>query len=680
MSQHQQNQIETSEDRPVQEILRQKETELHEALTESKRQEQASQLLASIVSSADDAILSKTLDGIITTWNKSAELLFGYSPEEAIGRPITIITPDDRTAEEQSILNSVRLGQRIEHYETVRRKKDGTVVPVFLSVSPVRDGSGRIVGAASIARDITQQQQAESARRASEQNFRMLADNMSQLAWMADERGAIFWFNRRWLDYTGASSTDMNGWGWQSMIHPDHAQRVVETLRQSFLTGNPWDDIFQLRGHDGQYRWFLSNALPIRDETGKIVRWLGTNTDVTEQRRAREELAKSEHRLRSALSAAHGGAWEWDIDQDRFWGSTELYELWRIPPETPMRLADFLAAIQPEDRERMHEAIEHAITEHSDCRCEFRICHPQGGKRWMVSIGRPMYAQSGSPARLYGITLDIHEIKQTETALQKTREELVRTNEMLERKVQERTAKLQESIAELELFSYTLTHDMRAPLRAMQGFASIVMMDSSNQLGPESHEYLRRIADSADRMDQLITDALQYSLLVRGRFDLEPVDTGALLRGILESYPQYRPPDAIVHIAPNLPVVFANEAGLTQCFSNLLSNAVKFAKPGQTPEIRIWSEAISPKPGENAQQYVRLWFEDNGIGIDRQYQQQIWTMFQRLNPDHDGTGIGLALVRKAVERMEGRAGVESEPGVGSRFWLELKIPGEGVRP
>ncbi len=227
--------------------------------------------------------------------------------------------------------------------------------------------------------------------------------------------------------------------------------------------------------------------------------------------------------------------------------------------------------------------------------------------------------------------------------------------------------KLQEAVGELEHFSYTITHDMRAPLRAMRGLGSILLEECSTCSHGTRRDYLRRIADSAERMDKLITDALQYSGVVRQQLHLEPVDTGALLRGILESYPQFQPPHADIRIDGPLPSVVGNQAILTQCFSNLLGNAIKFVHPGRPPEVRVWAELAHSAPSK-----VRLWFEDKGIGIEEQYHDKIWQMFQQLNKSYEGTGIGLALVHKAVERMGGTVGVESELGKGSRFWVELK--------
>ncbi len=246
--------------------------------------------LAAIVESSSDAIIGKTLQGVITSWNRGAQHIFGYTAEEMVGRNVSTLIPPDRLDEETRILEKIGNGERVEHYVTVRRRKDGSDVDVSLTVSTVKDADGRIIGASKIARDITAQKRAEEAARESEEQLRTLADNIAQFAWIADAKGSIFWYNKRWYEYTGATFDETQGWGWTKLHHPDHVDRAVEKFRESLEGGEPWEDVFPLRGKDGEYRWFLSRALPIRDQAGRIVRWLGTNTDVTEQRMAEEAL------------------------------------------------------------------------------------------------------------------------------------------------------------------------------------------------------------------------------------------------------------------------------------------------------------------------------------------------------------------------------------------------------
>ncbi|MGE3779369.1 MAG: PAS domain S-box protein, partial [Pirellulaceae bacterium] len=257
--------------------------------------------LAAVVESTHDAIITKNLDGIITTWNAGAERVFGYTAEEAIGRSIIMLFPPDRMPEENVILSRLRLGERVDHYETERLRKDGARIDVSLTVSPLRDSEGRIVGASKIARDITEWKRAEIALRRSEAELRTLADSISQLAWMASPDGHIFWYNRRWFEYTGTSLEQMEGWGWQSVHDPEMLPNVLDRWHYSLETGEPFEMEFLLRGADGHYRWFLTRVNPLRDESGEVVRWFGTNTDVDHVKRV-ERALREETRILELLN------------------------------------------------------------------------------------------------------------------------------------------------------------------------------------------------------------------------------------------------------------------------------------------------------------------------------------------------------------------------------------------
>ncbi|MBI1250702.1 MAG: MEKHLA domain-containing protein [Alphaproteobacteria bacterium] len=266
----------------------------------------AAGLLSSIIESSNDAIVSKTLDGVVVTWNRAAERMFGYSAEEMIGASIRRLIPADRQAEEDEFLARIRRGERVDNFETIRLRKDGSPVDIAVTVSPVLDENGAIVGASKIAREITDRKRQEQQLRESEENFRTLADNISQLAWMADKKGWIFWYNKRWFDYTGTTLEEMQGWGWRGVHHPDHIDGVVSRIQHSWDTGEPWEDTFPLRGANGEYRWFLSRALPIRDARGEIVRWFGTNTDITDQMEREERIkllmGEVNHRSKNMLA------------------------------------------------------------------------------------------------------------------------------------------------------------------------------------------------------------------------------------------------------------------------------------------------------------------------------------------------------------------------------------------
>lgn len=263
-------------------------------------------LLGAIVESSSDAIVGKALDGTVLSWNAGAERVFGYKAEEMIGQSIRRLIPADRQDEENRILASISAGERVGTFETVRRRKDGSDVYVAVTVSPVHDSSGKVVAASKIARDVTETKLIKQALEDSENRFRLMADNISQLAWIAAPDGSRTWYNRRWYDFTGTTFEDMQGWGWRSVHHPDHLERVVEKFDACIAAGVEWEDTFPLRGADGAYRWFLSRALPLRDERGRIVCWFGTNTDITEQLEAEKRiellLMEVNHRAKNMLA------------------------------------------------------------------------------------------------------------------------------------------------------------------------------------------------------------------------------------------------------------------------------------------------------------------------------------------------------------------------------------------
>ena len=260
---------------------------------------------------------------------------------------------------------------------------------------------------------------------------------------------------------------------------------------------------------------------------------------------------------------------------------------------------------------------------------------------------------------------DVTRRKQVERALKQAQQQLRMHAQHLEHMVQERTASLRATVTELESFSYSLSHDMRAPLRAMLSFSQILTEEFSDKLDDHGRDYLQRIAKAAARLDQLIEDVLRYSGLLRKPLELHPLHLEDLIWATVDERPNVRAFQQNIHVETPLLPMLAHEAAMSQVLSNLIENAVKFAKKSEPLQVYIWTESRND--------HVRLWVEDNGIGIPKEAQHKIFGMFQKLHRDnvYPGTGIGLTIVRKAVERMGGEVGVESDAEGGSRFWIEL---------
>lgn len=262
--------------------------------------------LAAIVESADEAIASKTLDGVVTSWNPAAEKLFGYAAEEIIGRHISILAAPGRESEMPAILERIRRGEKVDHYETVRRRKDGSLVDISLTVSPICDESGEIIGASKIVRDIGERKRVEEALRASEERFRNLANAIPDFVWTADPDGTITFANDRWFEYCGITP-EQNAREWPELVlHPDDRERCIAEWTRALREGTPYEIEVRTRRHDGEYRWFLTRATPVRDAAGRITAWYGSTTDIHERKQAevRQQILAAElsHRVKNLLT------------------------------------------------------------------------------------------------------------------------------------------------------------------------------------------------------------------------------------------------------------------------------------------------------------------------------------------------------------------------------------------
>lgn len=279
----------------------------------------------------------------------------------------------------------------------------------------------------------------------------------------------------------------------------------------------------------------------------------------------------------------------------------------------------------------------------------------QGGRRDVEFVSN-LYDEDGRDV----IQCNVRDITERKVAESK----ISQLNFELAKRVVERTSQLQAANDELESFSHAISHDLRAPLRSMQGFAQVLLEDYGSKLDEEGVGHLQKIIRSSNRLDSLIQDVLSYSGLHRVKVLMQPVDLDRLMRDIIETYPNGR--NAEFHIQGRLPTVLGNEAFLTQIFSNLLGNASKFVPAGTTPCINIRAEDREPS-------MTRVWIADNGIGIAPANHKRIFKMFEQINPtdEYKGSGIGLTIVRKAAERMGAPIGFESELGKGTSFWIEL---------
>jgi PAS domain S-box-containing protein len=514
----------------------------------------------------------------------------------------------------------------------------GTMLGVLIAV-----GAGWMV-----SRDIAARGLAEDALREGEERFRNLANNISQLAWMADEKGAIFWYNQRWFDYSGTTLEEMAGWGWQKVQHPDHVQRVVDKISRCFQNGEVWEDTFPLRGRDGNYRWFLSQAVPIRDSERKVLRWFGTNTDISVLQEAERHLAQMESRYRGLLEAAPdaivvvnqaGKIVLLNVQAEKQFGYTrdELIgqEVTNIIPEG---FAERLIA------DGTRSATE-AVAQQIGTGIELSGRRKDGSEFPIEIMLSPLESAEG--VLVTTAIRDITERRRSEVHLRKTVRELKRSND------------------ELQQFAYVSSHDLQEPLRMVSSYTQLLAKRYQGRLDSDAHEFIAFAVDGCNRMQGLIQDLLAYSRVGTNGKGLSEVSSEQALQKALTNLRITIEQSGADVTHDSMPVVTTDETQLTLIFQNLVGNAIKY-RGAAPPRVHV----SATRNGGNEWTFS---VRDNGLGIDPQYFERIFILFQRLHgrDEFEGTGIGLAICKKILERLGGRIWVESQPEKGSTFYFAL---------
>lgn len=517
--------------------------------------------------------------------------------------------------------------------------------------------------------------QRERARAEASESIRATEERLS-LAMKAGQMGAYDWDvvkDTVWWSpevYTifgvSADSFKPSRESFLTLLHPDDRATRFARIQTTIEQRGTLIDEFRIIHPDGSVRW-IGNRAQTEYRGGKPVRHFGMAIDITERKNAEQALRESQTLLSAMMSQLPVGLGVLDLN-GKWIVSNALMET-HAPKGAPWHVADIAKQwrvwdaegnpVQPENWPSRQALRGKTVS------METLFTDDKGQERWVRISAAPLRDDTGEIIGATAIAQDIDEIKRSQQKLRDAHAQLADRAVHLEELVRERTAKLQEMIDELEHVSYAITHDMRAPLRAMSGFAALLLSELSPEMAPDVVDYSTRILNAANRLDKLIQDSLQYTKTVLRQSPLEPVDLSNLIHDLLTTYPNLHSDKADICVANQLPVVIGNEALLTQCFSNLLGNAVKFVPAGTRPQIRIRSEKHD--------EIVRIWIEDNGIGIPAHAHDRLFKMFQRVTSDYEGSGIGLAIVRKVVERMGGKVGVESSDNKGSRFWLDLQI-------
>jgi PAS domain S-box-containing protein len=505
-------------------------------ITDRKRAEEARAYLASVVESSDDAIVAKTLAGTITAWNPGATKLYGYSASEALGRSMRMLLPPERDEEETDILARLRRGESVKHFETVRVTKSGRRIDVSVTISPIRESRGEIIGASNVARDITDRKQAEEALRENHARLKKVLE--------IETVGVLFW------DLTTGCLTEAN------------------------------DTFLNLMGYSR------------REVDSRELTW--------------QKLTPPEY-----------------------------LEMSRV------ELKKFAASgrVGPYEKEYFRK---------------------DGTRQWLLFAGSSLGGNT-----CVEFCVDISDRKKAEAALRENEREIRKLNEELETRVVQRTAQLEEANRELEAFTYSVSHDLRAPLRHIGGFSRILIEDFGPELAPEARDHIQRIEDGVKRMGLLVDELLNLGRVGRHALKLQITDLNLIVEEVVSLLQPETARRIVTWKIASLPPANCDSILIRQVFQNFISNALKFTRPRQRADIEISCR------DENGRLVIAV--RDNGVGFNMKYADKLFGVFQRLHrgEDFEGTGIGLATVQRIIHKHGGRVWAEAEPDRGATFYFTI---------
>ncbi len=643
-------------------------------LTNRERQRTAQQqeenFAYRIVEMAPQGLLVVDEDGKIIRANQSAEHIFGWPLADLIGRPVEDLVPDEIRGVHHRLRasydNQVRgMGAR---RQLRARRADGTLLPVLIRLAPLQIGSRRMV-IAGIS-DISSEVAAVEALERGQRYWEQIANSLPQLIWTCDPEGNCDFLSQQWASYTGVPVEQQLDAGWLQQIHWDDRDRLIAAWRQSVATETPLAIEFRIRRHDDEYRWFYTRAEPLRDANGKILRWIGSNTDIEDRYQAEQyvralledmeervaertaDLDRANRDLTNILNSIPSMIAYWDRDQiNRFANHARDNWFGVIPDQMVGRhLRDLLGEKAYADS---LPYIEKAL--HGERQVFEREMLDSDGVSHIGQVNYVPDIKDGEVLGFYALVFDVSELRATERAQAAAREAA------------------EQATRAKSVFLTSMSHELRTPMNSILGFSDLLLGQFFGKLNEKQYEYAGLIRQSGEHLLKLMDEVLELSKIEAGRVSvsIEPVGISGIIKSVAANLQPLADKYQVIIDARN-PVseemtISADLTRMAQVLINLGSNAIKYNRPGGWVKFRC---------EERPDGMLRIMVSDNGRGIANEHQASAFQAFNRLGAEHgsiEGTGIGLALVKNLVGMMGGEIGFTSTLDEGSTFWVDMPI-------
>jgi PAS domain S-box-containing protein len=659
-------------------ITERKQAQKDLQMSEQKSRNQAN-FLDVVIESSPFAMQVMDAKGVIIRTNQALRNILNVTDDMIIGK-YNVLHDENLVAQElMPVVEAVFNDLRSAHFNLFwTGTKAGDVdlsianeLWIDVSMFPITDEAGKLVNVVCQYVDITARIQAEEKLKKNITSLQQ-AEVMAQLGnfernW---QTGEGYW-SKGFLKLLGIDkkSEALSHKDFTQFIHPDDFERVTGHIRKTLSEHIPMNIEFRLVQATGQMIHIHGTAENYYDQNDKPILTVGVFQDITHQIESQKELVENEKKLREAQDMAHLGFWSWDVKSGEVEWSEEVFRIFGLDPDTFTPQIDSILALSPwpEDHHRNTELINHAVESHTPGHYEQKFIRPDKSIGHYYSTFQGRYDENGELVLIVGTVLDITDRKLAE-------EEIHKLNADLEDRVIKRTAQLEAVNKELEAFSYSVSHDLRAPLRHVSGYVDLLGSRFQDELPEKAKYYLNSIADSSHQMGALIDDLLEFSRSGRAEMRESTLDMNPIVKDMSEQLCRDYPKRNIEWVIAPLPPVHGDSAMLNLVWTNLLNNAVKFTQKKKKARIEIGFH-------EEKKELV-CFVRDNGVGFDMKYAQKLFGVFQRLHlkEDFEGTGIGLANVRRIISRHGGRTWAEAELDKGATFYFTLPKNGENKKP